>query len=192
MALVHNPAVATVRAGDRPVLLVVDVQVGVMAELWESKRVIRNVARAVERARESQVPVVWVQHEQPGLERDSSVWQLVPELSPRAGEPRVFKKFESSFEQTELEDTLNRLGATHLFVAGAMTNWCVRATSYGALDRGYDLTLLADAHTTSSIDLGNGAAVEARGMVADLNVAMTWLRYPGRTTSAAKVDEAQF
>jgi nicotinamidase-related amidase len=183
---------ATVRGGNQAVLLVVDVQVGVMAELWEAKRVTRNVARAVARAREQRVPVVWVQHEQPGLERDSSAWQLVPELSPAPGEARVFKKFESSFEQTELEDTLARLGATHVVVAGAMTNWCVRATSYGALDRGYDLTLLADAHTTSSIDLGNGSTVDARGMVADLNVAMTWLRYPGRTTRAEKVDEAQF
>ena len=35
-----------------------------------------------------------------------------------------------------------------------MTNWCIRATAYGALERGYDLTLVKDADTTASVDLG--------------------------------------
>ena len=53
---------ATVRQGNAPVLLVVDVQVGVMRTAWEAPRVIRNVSRAVERARAEGVPVLWVQH----------------------------------------------------------------------------------------------------------------------------------
>ena len=53
---------ATVREGNAPVLVVVDVQVGVMNESWEAPRVISNVSRAVERARAEGVPVVWVQH----------------------------------------------------------------------------------------------------------------------------------
>jgi len=40
---------ATVREGNKPVMVVVDVQVGVMKEAWEAKRVITNIARAVER-----------------------------------------------------------------------------------------------------------------------------------------------
>ncbi len=43
---------ATVREGDTSVLLVVDVQVGVVAESWDAPRVIGNVARAVQRARD--------------------------------------------------------------------------------------------------------------------------------------------
>lgn len=183
---------STVRPGNQTVLVVVDVQVGVMAQAWEAPRVIANVARTVDRAREQGVPVIWVQHEDEDLPRDSHAWQLVPQLQPRKGEPRVGKTFHSSFEQTALEEELARLGATHIVLAGAQTNWCIRATAYGALDRGYDLTLVKDAHTTPSIDLGDGSKVEASGIVKDLNVALTGLSYPGRKNGTAAADEVDF
>ncbi len=183
---------STVRPGDQPTLVVVDVQVGVMAESWDAPRVVRNVARAVERAREGGIPVVWVQHESDELPRDSSSWQLVPELVPETGEQRIYKRFPSSFEETTLEDSLGRLGTTHIVLAGAQTNWCIRATAYAALDRGYDLTLLKDSHTTSSIDLENGSRVEASGIVTDLNIAMKWLSYPGRRNGTANAADMDF
>ena len=183
---------STVRPGDQAALVIVDVQVGVMAESWEASKVIRNVARATERAREAGIPVIWVQHQAEDLPRDSPTWQLVPELVPALGEQRIYKHFPSSFEATDLEDSLARIGATHIVLAGAQTNWCIRATAYAALDRGYDMTLLKDAHTTSSIDLGNGSKVEASGIVTDLNVTMKWISYPGRKSGTADTEEMDF
>lgn len=183
---------STVRAGQQPVLMVVDVQAGVMAECWDAQRVIGNVARAVERARAQSVPVIWVQHESDDLPRDSAAWQLVPELVPRDGEPRVHKRYGSSFEQTTLDGELARLGATHVVLAGAQTNWCIRATAYGAIDRGYDLTLVKDAHTTAGFELEGGPRVEAEQMVADLNLAFTWLAYPGRKAATAEAAALDF
>ncbi len=183
---------STIRPGNQSTLVVVDVQVGVMAECWDAPRVITNVARAVERAREGGVPVVWVQHESHELPRESSSWQLVPELVPAAGEKRVYKRFPSSFEETNLEDALSQLGTTEIVLAGAQTNWCIRATAYAALDRGYDLTLLKDSHTTSNIDLDDGTRVDAVSMITDLNIAMKWLSYPGRKNRTAEVEDADF
>lgn len=183
---------STVRFGNQPALVVVDVQVGVLADAWEASRVVKNVARAVERAREGGVPVIWVQHEGDDLPRDSASWQLVPELVPAMGEARIHKRFESSFEGTGLEEALARLGATHIVLAGAQTNWCIRATAYAALDRGYDLTLLYDAHTTGGIELGNGLRVEASNIVADLNVTMKWVSYPGRKNGTAATEDVVF
>jgi nicotinamidase-related amidase len=183
---------STVRSGNQPALVVVDVQVGVMADAWEAPRVIDNVARTVERAREQGVPIVWVQHESDELPRESEQWQLVPQLKPAAGEARVHKKYESSFEATQLEEELARIGATHIVLAGAQTNWCIRATAYGALDRGYDLTLVKDAHTTPGIDLGDGGRIEAASIVKDLNVAMTWIAYPGRRSGTATAEQVDF
>lgn len=183
---------SNVRPGCQPALVVVDVQIGVMAESWEASRVIKNLARAVERARKDGVPVIWVQHEGDDLPRDSNSWQLVPELTPEVGENRIYKRFPSSFEETYLEQILARLGTTHLVLAGAQTNWCIRATAYAALERGYDLTLLKDAHTTASIDLGNGSTVEASNIIADLNVTMKWLSYPGRKSAIASTEDVLF
>jgi nicotinamidase-related amidase len=184
---------AIVRPGDKVVLLVVDVQAGVMESAWDSARVIGNVARAVDRTREHGVPVVWVQHGDDDLRRGTPQWQWVPQLAPRDAEPLVHKSFNSAFEDTELETVLADIGATHIVLAGAATNWCIRATAYGALDRGYDLTLVKDAHTTETMELADGTKIEAARIVDELNIAMKWLSYPGRvnrTASAADVDYA--
>jgi nicotinamidase-related amidase len=183
---------ATVREGNKGVLLVVDVQVGVMSESWDSARVIENVARAVERARAQNVPVIWVQHADEELVYGSPAWQWAPGLVPAEGELRIHKHFNSSFEKTALEEHLARLGATHIVLAGAATNWCIRATAYSALDRGYDLTLVKDAHTTGTIELDDGVRIEAADVVRELNIAMTWLSYPGRKNGVAVAAEVDF
>jgi nicotinamidase-related amidase len=184
--------VATVRDGNKGALIVVDVQVGVVKSAWEAPRVVKNVARAVERARGSGVPVIWVQHSDDDLRYASPEWQWAPELVPAVGEPLIHKHFNSSFEQTTLEQELAKLGVSHITLAGAATNWCIRATAYGALERGYDLTLVKDAHTTESMTLDDGTRIEASSVIDDLNIAMTWVSYPGRKSSTAKAEEANF
>jgi len=183
---------ATVRKGNKGILLVVDVQVDVMSKAWDAPRIIRNVARTVERARVQGVPVIWVQHSDEGLVDGSPGWQWVPELVPAEGEPLIHKHFNSSFEQTTLEDQLAKFGATHIVLAGAATNWCIRATAYGALDRGYDLTLVKDAHTTGTIELENGVSIDAANIVQELNIAMTWVSYPDRKNGTATTEEVDF
>jgi len=183
---------ATVREGSKGVLVVVDVQVGVVSDAWEAPRVVRNVARAVERARAQGVPVIWVQHADEGLVHGSPAWQWVPELVPAPGEPLIHKHHNSSFEVTSLDDELARLGATHIVLAGAATNWCIRATAYAALERGYDLTLVNDAHTTNSMTLEDGTTIEGGHVVHELNTAMTWLSYPGRQNGTSKADDVDF
>jgi len=183
---------ATVREGNKSVLLVVDVQVGVVAGCWDAPRVIGNVAQAVQRARDEQAPVIWVQHADEDLPQGSPQWQWVAELAPAAGERQIHKRFNSAFEETGLEAALAGMGATHVVLAGAATNWCIRATAYAALDRGYDLTLLKDAHTTQSMEFDDGRIIDAADVVRELNVAMTWLAYPGRQNAATSVDEVSF
>lgn len=180
---------ATVRDGDKGVLLIVDVQVGVMSGAWEAPRVVQNVAHAVERARAQGVPVIWVQHSDEELVHGSPQWQWVPELTPAPDEPLVHKQFNSAFEQTSLDTELANLGATHITLAGAATNWCIRATAYGALDRGYDVTLISDAHTTGTIEFDNGETIEAGNIVKELNIVMNWVSYPGRTNGTVAADK---
>ena len=95
--------------GGNAALVVVDMQVGVLVNAWDTTRIANNVALAVSRARAEGVPVIWVQHSDEELQQNSTLWQLVPELEPAEGEARVNKHFNSSFEQTELEALLNGL-----------------------------------------------------------------------------------
>jgi nicotinamidase-related amidase len=183
---------ATVREGNKPVMVIVDVQVGVMKEAWDALRVIKNVARAVERARSEAVPVIWVQHSNQELPKGSVQWQWVPKLVPAEGEVVIHKNYNSSFEQTSLDSELASLGATHIVLAGAATNWCIRATAYGALDRGYDLTLVKDAHTTESMQLDSGGTIEAETVIQELNIVMRWLEYPGLKNGVARANDINF
>lgn len=183
---------ATIRSGNKDALLVVDVQTGVMHEAWDAARVVEKIGLAVEKARRDGAPVIWVQHADDNLISGSPDWQIVPELAPAADETRIYKEFNSSFEQTALEETLACLGVTRIVLAGAATNWCIRATAYAALERGYDLTLLEDAHTTGALELDNGDRIEAASVIQDLNIAMTWLSYPRRKNATAPAATVEF
>jgi nicotinamidase-related amidase len=183
---------ALLREGNRSALVIVDMQAGVLRDAWDASRVTANVACVVERARADGAPVVWVQHSSDDLAHGSADWQFAAPLMPADGEPIVAKRFESAFEQTTFEAVLADAGATRIVLAGAATNWCIRATAYAALDRGYDLTLVQDAHTTESFESPDGATIAASGVVADLNLAMRWLRYPGRVNDVAAARDVTF
>jgi nicotinamidase-related amidase len=180
---------ATIRKGNKAVLLVVDVQAGVMKNAWEPDRIIRNINIVVDRARKQEVPVIWVQHMDDYLAHGSPEWEIVAELSPADGEIRIEKQYNSSFEDTPLEETLSRLGVSHIILTGAATNWCIRATAYGALDSGYDLTLISDAHTTGPTEFEDCVRIEASDIIRELNNSMAWISYPGRSNKVVSTEE---
>lgn len=183
---------AIIREGDKTALLIVDMQVGVIVGAWKDDLIIENTRRAVEKAREQGIPVIWIQHTNHEMAPRSPAWQIVTGLTPLPEEIRINKHFNSSFEQTELEETLARLGIAHIVLAGGHTNWCIQSTAYAALERGYDLTLIGDAHTTEDIDLDNGEKVRAADVIQEFNIVTNWVEYPGRTNRVIKVDELEF
>lgn len=178
---------------DRPntALLVIDVQRGVVAGSHNRDEMIANINSLVGRARQEDVPVVWVQHADEGLVRGSEEWEYVPELLRGESEPLVHKQFGDSFEDTELEAVLAERRVGRLVVTGAQTDACIRATLHGAFVRGYDVTLVADAHTTE--DLTEYGAPPPEQVVAHTNLYWDWQRAPGRTgrtVATAAVDFA--
>lgn len=180
------------RPGSASTLLVVDMQVGVVGSAWERDRIIANVVLAVRKARAAGVSVIWVQHHDDELVRESPGWMLVPELVPQPGERLIHKRFNSAFEGTDLLSQLDARGVSRVFLAGASTNYCIRATAYAALERGFDVTLISDAHTTTDLEPRPGRVIDASTVIDDLNMAMHWLSYPGRVNAAVSVADASF
>ena len=171
-------------------LLVIDVQKGVVAEAHQRDAVVANVAGLVEKARQEGVPVVWVQHSDEGLPRGSDEWEIVPELRPDASEPLVEKNYGDSFEDTILETTLAGLGVGRLVVVGAQTDACVRSTLHGAFARGYDATLVGDAHTTE--DQTRWGAPSPDGVIAHTNLYWNYQTAPGRTAGTVVTKDVDF
>ena len=176
---------------DRPntAVVVVDVQNGVVDGAPRRDEVIANINALVGRAREAEVPVVWVQHQSEELPEGSERWAYVPELQMGEGEPVVHKRFGDSFEDTTLEQELAARGVGRLIVAGAQTDACVRSTLHGAFTRGYDTTLVSDAHTTE--DLTEWGAPPVEQVIAHTNMYWSWQDGPGRTAAVVPPAEVE-
>jgi nicotinamidase-related amidase len=177
---------------DRPntALLVVDMQQAVVSGAYEVDRVVANINTLVDKARSEDVPVIWVQHSDENLPEGSEGWQYVPELKRDNEEPLVHKHYADSFEGTNLESLLAERKVGRIFLSGAQTDECIRSTLHGALVRGYDATLVEDAHTTEDLRQW-GAPFGPDQTIAYTNMYWGWHKAPGRrggTVPTAEVD----
>jgi nicotinamidase-related amidase len=166
------------------------VQTGVVAGNHKRDTVVANVSSLVDKARRERVPVIWVQHSDEHLARGSDDWRIVPELSPEDAEPLVEKNYGDSFEDTTLENVLHGLGVGRLIVVGAQTDACIRSTLHGAFARGYDATLVSDAHTTED-QTGWGAPPPGQ-VIAHTNLYWTYQTAPGRTAGTVETKNVDF
>jgi nicotinamidase-related amidase len=171
-------------------LLVIDVQNGVMSGAHDRDGVIANINALLDKARAEGVPVVWVQHSSDELPEGSEAWAYVPELKRDESEPLVHKTYGDSFEDTDLESLLADRKVGRLVVTGAQTDACVRSTLHGAVVRGYDATLVGDAHTTE--DLSAYGAPTPDKVIAHTNLYWDWQRAPGRVGGTVATADVTF
>ncbi|GAB3840572.1 cysteine hydrolase family protein [Micromonospora andamanensis] len=171
-------------------LLVIDVQNGVVTGAHNRDGVIANINTLLGKARAEGTPVVWVQHSDDGLPQGGDAWQYVPELVREDGEALVHKRYGDSFEDTDLEAVLAERGVGRLIVTGAQTDACIRSTLHGAFVRGYDATLVGDAHTTE--DLTAYGAPPPEQVIAHTNLYWSFHRAPGRQAGTVETSEVSF
>jgi len=178
---------------DRPAtaLVIVDVQRGVVGEAHDRDAVVANIAELVQRARDSETPVIWVQHESDELVPGSDAWEYVDELQRDDSEPLVHKRYGDSFEDTDLEALLAERHVGHLVVTGAQSDACIRSTLHGALVRGYDATLVADAHTTEDLRQW-GSPIDPEQVIGFTNLYWRYTSAPGRTGRVVPTAEVEF
>jgi len=170
-------------------LLVIDVQRDVVANAFRRNEVVANIEHLVESARKAGVPVIWVQHSDDELVKGSEGWAYVSELRMGNGEPVVHKQFGDSFEGTNLDELLQELAIERLIVCGAQTDACIRSTLHGAIARGYNATLVSDAHTTDDCTWAT-PPLSAEQVIAHTNFYWNWQRTPravGGTSLTAEV-----
>ena len=170
-------------------LLVIDVQRDVVANAFRRNEVVANIEHLVESARKAEVPIIWVQHSDDELVKGSEGWAYVSELRMGNGEPVVHKQFGDSFEGTNLDELLQELAIEQLIVCGAQTDACIRSTLHGAIARGYNATLVSDAHTTDDCTWAT-PPLSAEQVIAHTNFYWNWQRTPravGGTSLTAEV-----
>jgi nicotinamidase-related amidase len=182
MSTIHNRTATA--------LLIIDVQVGVVGAAYQREAVIANIQMLLTAARAARTPVVWVQHSDDQLAINSPEWQYVPKLVRLESEPLVHKLYGDSFEATDLEQVLAAAKVGHLVVVGAQTDACIRSTIHGAFTRGYDVTLVSDAHTTE--DMTEWGAPPPDVIIKHTNMYWGFQSAPGRTAKVVTTAEVQF
>ena len=177
---------------DRPntALLVIDVQQGVVAGAHRRDEVVANIGSLVDTARAGGVPIIWVQHSDAELAQGSADWQYVPELLRQESEPLVHKSYGDSFEGTDLEQVLAGAGVGRLVVTGAESDACIRSTIHGAFTRGYDVTLVGDAHTAGDKSAWGAPPVDQ--VIAHTNLYWQFQAAPGRTAAVTPAAAVTF
>lgn len=116
---------------------------------------------------------VWGEHAMAG----SAGARVISELRPQPGGRELIspKRVYGAFDGTGLDEKLRELGVDEVVLAGQHTHICVRHSSYGALIRGYEITIPSD------------AVCAFEGV--DENDALDYLRntYAARITSVAEL-----
>ena len=126
---------------------------------------LKECAALLARARDAGAPVIHIQHDAgPGSPYDTKahIGSIADVVAPKAGEKIITKAYPSSFEKTDLDAELKRLGVTDLVIAGFMTHVCVNSTSRAAFNLGYRPTVVASATATRSLPNPIGSDLPAQ------------------------------
>ena len=176
----------------RDALVIIDVQVGLVELIPADIQagVLSRIETLLSRARASQTPVIYIQHDGPKghpLETRTQGWELHPSIKPLDSEPVIRKRESDSFFETTLQQELQRRGITRLLIAGGMTEYCVDTTCRRATSLGYDVTLASDAHLT-----GDNAVLSAANIIAHHNFVLDGFGAGGHAITAKPTDQIVF
>jgi len=127
---------------------------------------IKEASQLLERARKAGTPVIHVVHKGKSggalFNPDGPYFEIVSSLAPKADETIIKKTVPNAFANTNLEETLARIGRKNLIVIGYMTHMCVSSTVRAAIDRGYRSTIVAKATATRDLPAPGGGVVSAQ------------------------------
>lgn len=119
-------------------LLVIDLQNGV-GPLIGFDKLMGKVNKLIDQYCQQGLPIVFIQHEEAGLEANTEAWQLVSALNAGDSDYHIRKTHADSFYHTELSALLTQLNVSQLEICGAEIPYCIDATIKAAFDRGYQI-----------------------------------------------------
>lgn len=132
-------------------LLIVDAQNGLFDGLHQPEATLEAMKFLLEQARNAHASVFFMQDRDVG-EPESHAFAIHAALEPRDGETVIQKNASDAFHGTKLEALLRERGIRRVVIAGLKTPACITATTFGAIYRGFNVTLAEDAHSTDETE----------------------------------------
>lgn len=132
-------------------LLVIDMQnawLNAETPRFDRAGVIERINHAADWVRARGGNVVFIRHVAVESMPDTPGWQVDADLRIAGHDLLIDKTACDSFVDTTLLTQLQALGVAKLYMCGLATEFCVDTTVRSAVSRGFDVVVLADAHTT--------------------------------------------
>ena len=104
------------------------------------------------RFRENGNTVIFIQHDGTSLNEfipGTFEWEILPELNRESSDIFITKTTNDCFYNSALAERLKELNISELLITGCATDFCVDSTVKSAITKGYDVTIVADGHTTA-------------------------------------------
>lgn len=145
-------------------LLILDVQESIVKMLTDSTPFIKSIKKAIQTARNSKIPVIYVvvgfRKEYPDVSPNNKSFSVLKNgtqnlyteegikvhasIAPEQGDVIITKKRVSAFTGSDLEVVLRSLEIKHLVLSGISTSGVVLSTLREAADKDYEITVLSD------------------------------------------------
>jgi len=139
-------------------LIVIDVQIGLFQKrnnIFNQDELLNNINHLIKNFRENEQTVVFFQHQNKQLSEGSEEWEIHSDLILREIDPVFQKTTSNCFDNKEFMKFLTQNDINELFCTGLVSHGCVKAACVSGKNLGYNMTLIADAHSNWNDDAGN-------------------------------------
>lgn len=135
-------------------LIIIDIQNGLTKKkkLYNEDLFINRINSLIEEYRNSGLKIVFVQHNNNQLQEGSYDWEIDERINKKKDDQVIQKKHGNAFQDTDLKTILTSMGVQSLTVCGLVSHGCIMATCLGAIEEGFDTSLLSGGHTNWNKD----------------------------------------
>lgn len=139
---------------NKSALLIIDAQANMFAEdfaVYRGEEILQTIQRLIEKARKTETAVIFVRNNGPTGEPDephTPGWEIHPTLTLLPDDIVLDKNTSDTFASTALQQILEEKEFSSLIICGMQTEMCVQSTTHRALELNYQVTIVADGHTT--------------------------------------------
>ncbi|OQS07462.1 isochorismatase hydrolase [Thraustotheca clavata] len=156
-------------------ILVIDVQTTMFDGLdcppiHNASTLVSNIKSVMEYARKASIPIAFIQHheDEGSFKQGSPGWEVLDALGQdTATEPTFSKTVPNAFSNPQLSHWLDAANISSLILVGAQSDCCVDATTLSAIEHGYEVTVVSDAHSTWLWE--NDAPIDATPLILSQN-----------------------
>jgi nicotinamidase-related amidase len=132
-------------------LVIIDMQSGLVAGLepvYQLNALLEHITTLITYARVAEIPIIYVQDNDVD-EIGSPGWQIHPAILPHQHDLLLRKPEADAFYATALHQELETRTIERLIIAGCKSEVCIDTTCRKAVQLGYQVTLVSDAHSTT-------------------------------------------